>query len=324
MSDIQNQDLGSLVAALSQGDQRGAAVNAATTGVSTGIKTGLEQRKAALQQKIQEAGLLSPSDINAAQTGTAINEGENRSYSPEAVSALGNVRYSATRGKLFESQAGATTENANTKSQTEKDSTALKNRALDEKTAYDQGRLAASDAASRAKASPTAKLTQSSKSSAEFAGTLLPHIDEFEGLVHQAAQKNLIGPAAGRLNSQFLAGKIGSTGNPETDELLGQLKSEAMLLASGMTRMHFGARGGQQIVDKFSSLTDVNKLSEPLLRGDLKTMRTFAQGYRDLQPVPDSGNPPQTQPTSAQTSAGTPTPVAVYRRNAQGKLEKVQ
>lgn len=58
MSDIRPEDLQSLVAALSQGDQRGAQVNAAMTGANAGQDRALEQRKADFQMKLEKAGLI--------------------------------------------------------------------------------------------------------------------------------------------------------------------------------------------------------------------------------------------------------------------------
>ena len=289
------------------------AVQGGLAGGTEGVNEALASRAQALKEKVEA--------LNAVPGGEAqsIINGEpklnpNREYGANIINAGTMGGYRQALGLARTGMAGAAGSRADTaaKAEAEKErhnavGEGQGQAKLDEKTMYDQGTLAARDAGLRAKAAPT--LTQSSRGSAEFAGSLLPHLDDFESLVHQAAQKGLIGPAAGRLNSAFLAGKVGTTGNPETDELLGQMKSEAMLLASGMTRMHFGSRGGQQIVDKFATMTDVNKLSEPILKGDLKTMRAFATGYQHLQPVPATGLPNPTPPSAAPaTSLPAPTP----------------
>lgn len=123
--------------------------------------------------------------------------------------------------------------------------------------------------------------TGSTRSSAEFATTILPHIQSMRDLVQEADKKGYIGPAAGRVYGQFMAGKVGSTGDPAADKVLGRLRATDSLLKTGAMRVHFGARGGSQMYDHFSDLLNSGKQSAALLNGSLDSIESFMQGYAD-------------------------------------------
>lgn len=123
--------------------------------------------------------------------------------------------------------------------------------------------------------------TAAVRDSAAYAKTILPHIQTVRNLVEQADQKGYIGPAAGRIYGQFLAGKVGSTGNPEADSLLGQLRAEDTLLKSGTLKVHFGSRGGQSMYEHFSDILNSGKQSKETLNGALNGVQDFIQGYAD-------------------------------------------
>lgn len=120
--------------------------------------------------------------------------------------------------------------------------------------------------------------TQSIRSMGETAATVLPHIEELRGLIQEAESKGLLGPIRGRV-SQFLAGKIGSTGNKDIDSLLGRLRSADSLMSSALLRTHFGARGGQGLYDKFINLLDTGKSTPEALNGTLDEFKSYAEGY---------------------------------------------
>lgn len=150
------------------------------------------------------------------------------------------------------------------------------------------------------KLAPGAVPTTQDVNTAHFAQTVLPHISDLRNLIDQADQKGYIGPSAGRLYQKFLVGQVGSTGNPDADQLLGDLRSTASLVASGALRTHFGARGGQQMYDHFTKNLDTTTQSKALLTGELNGLESFMQGYAALG-THGMGIP--TNPQSDQTQA---------------------
>lgn len=138
--------------------------------------------------------------------------------------------------------------------------------------------------------------TSSTRGSAEFATTILPHITEMRDLIKQADAAGYIGPASGRIYNQFLAGKVGSTGDENADQLLGKLRAMDSLLKTGAMRVHFGARGGANMYDHFSDMLNSGKQSAANLNGSLDTMEDFMKGYASAgQP---KGAKPKNQPDS--------------------------
>ncbi len=128
------------------------------------------------------------------------------------------------------------------------------------------------------------KPTSQTKSTAEFARTIIPHIDTLRNLVEEADQKGYIGPAAGRVYGEFLAGKVGSTGDREADQLLGRLRATDSLMKTGTMKVHFGSRGGSQMYDHFSDMLNTGKQSKAVLNGALDGIEEFMQGYSDAAP----------------------------------------
>lgn len=117
------------------------------------------------------------------------------------------------------------------------------------------------------------------KSSAEFAASLRSHIPEMQALISKADAAGLVGPKNGRLFNDFMAGRIGSTGNADVDQLAGQLREFNSLMNSGTLKAHFGARGGQQMYDKFVQNLDATKMSAAQMNGALDSLDKFMQGY---------------------------------------------
>lgn len=122
---------------------------------------------------------------------------------------------------------------------------------------------------------PTAAI----RSMGETAVTVLPHIEELKNTIHEAAQQGFIGPVAGRVYGDFLAGKVGSTGDKSADALLGKLRAQDSLVKTAMLRTHFGARGGQQMYEHFANIMNTGVQSEEEMMGALDVMSNFAQGY---------------------------------------------
>lgn len=139
--------------------------------------------------------------------------------------------------------------------------------------------------------------TAATRTSSEFAKTIIPHIDTMRDLVNQADAKGFIGPAAGRIYGDFLTGKVGTTGDPEADKLLGRLRATDSLLKTGAMKVHFGARGGTQMYDHFSDMLNSGKQSKAVLNGALDGIQDFMEGY---------ANPGSTSHSSGATSQPQP------------------
>lgn len=147
--------------------------------------------------------------------------------------------------------------------------------------------------------------TSTTRGSAEFATALIPHINEMRNLIQQADARGYIGPAAGRIYGQFLAGKVGTTGNADADALLGKLRTTDSLIKSGMLRTHFGARGGQQMYENFSGMLNSGKQTSAMMNGSLDAMQSFLKGYSE------AGNTGQMRsPEQSLEQAGTGDPEA--------------
>ena len=93
-----------------------------------------------------------------------------------------------------------------------------------------------------------------------------------------AAQTQQLGPAAGRW-SEFWAGKIGEP-NPEFT----QLRTNTDLLQTALVRMHFGARGGQQMLAQFKDMIDAGKQSPENLQAAADAIVSYAQDVAKTAP----------------------------------------
>lgn len=123
--------------------------------------------------------------------------------------------------------------------------------------------------------------TSTTRSSSEFAKNVLPHISEMRKQIAEADRLGLIGPGAGRVYGEFLAGKVGSTGNASADKVLGNLRASDSLMKSATLRVHFGARGGSQMYDHFSDILNSGKQSAAVLNGALDGIESYMQSYAD-------------------------------------------
>lgn len=112
----------------------------------------------------------------------------------------------------------------------------------------------------------------------QMAQTMPVHIQELRGLIDEADQKGYIGPVAGRVYQDFLAGKVGTTGNPDADALLGQMRAADSLVSSALLRTHFGGRGAMQAYDVFRGLLPSGGTKQ-LLNGALDEFDSYVKGY---------------------------------------------
>lgn len=121
--------------------------------------------------------------------------------------------------------------------------------------------------------------TSQSRTMAQSANTVSPHIDELQQFI--ANNPGLVGPATGRIN-KFLSGTVGSTGNAQLDEQLGKLRGNYMLMKGALARTHFGGRSGVQAAQYFSDLMDAQTSPEGVI-GVLESVKPYIQGYSEMQ-----------------------------------------
>jgi hypothetical protein len=138
---------------------------------------------------------------------------------------------------------------------------------LDLKIAKDTGRL------------PTPDIIQRGQFSAE----LLPHIPTIQAELEEADKRGLLGPLIGR-GTEFMAGKIGSTGNPETDRFYNKLRSDLHLMSSGLNRAHFGGRAGIETLKYFEDLVGGSFRSKDSIFGTLDTAKDYLSSYASAVP----------------------------------------
>lgn len=106
------------------------------------------------------------------------------------------------------------------------------------------------------------------------------HVPETMTMLEEADKKGLLGPVLGRW-SDFLANKVGSTGNAETDDLMGQLAFNLSGLRTGFANVHGGARGGGsiQMANMWKEIFNSKQMSKERLMGALKQEQKWLDTY---------------------------------------------
>lgn len=80
------------------------------------------------------------------------------------------------------------------------------------------------------------------------AGRARDTLGNYEKLLEEANGKGLIGPGAGRIYADFLSGTVGTTGNPDADQLLGELRLDGNTLPPLIAlSIGEGARGASNV-----------------------------------------------------------------------------
>ena len=113
----------------------------------------------------------------------------------------------------------------------------------------------------------------------DLASRVSSHFDDIEHMLDEANKANLLGPIQGRTFVDFMAGKIGTTGNPAHDELLGELRQNLSLARSGLAQLH--GRGGANvgIVQGLEKNMDAGHMSYEELKGALHSMKSWVDTY---------------------------------------------
>jgi hypothetical protein len=148
------------------------------------------------------------------------------------------------------------------------------------------------------------KVTQQTKAMMEGAQMLLPHVGELRAQAKELEKRRLFGPMMSRIRNA--ASKLGTTGMavdqlpPEQveknlndfakvlatdpgftdDALVGQFTTALGLMASGMGRVHGGARGGGsiQMINYLKSLLSSDSTLD-MFGGRLNSVESYLKGY---------------------------------------------
>lgn len=124
-----------------------------------------------------------------------------------------------------------------------------------------------------------------------MAQSVQSRMDELQGQIDEADHMGLLGPAAGRV-SEFLSGKVGSTGDPVKDDLLGQLRMNLSAARSGFASLHGRGGANSGIAKELESRMDQGHMSRAELSGALKAMRSWVDDYAG------GAKPTSTKPTA--------------------------
>ena len=152
-------------------------------------------------------------------------------------------------------------------------------------------------------------ITNQTKTMMEGARMLLPHVGELRQQALALEKNNMFGPVMSRIRN--LAAKLGTTGTPEqvqasldefaraitndpqlsNDAMVGQFATSLGLMASGMGRVHGGARGGGsiQMINYLKNLLSADS-SLSMFNGRLNSVESYLKGYAAGPQTPASSN----------------------------------
>lgn len=105
------------------------------------------------------------------------------------------------------------------------------------------------------------------------------HFDDTNQLIDEADKRGLLGPLKGRTFTEFMAGKVGSTGNAEDDNLLGDLRTSLSMLRSGTASLHGRAGANQGIAKDIERKMDEGYMDPAMLKGSVNALRKWVTTY---------------------------------------------
>lgn len=117
-----------------------------------------------------------------------------------------------------------------------------------------------------------------------FAKQVGAHVPTIRAEIEQLDKMGALGPVLGRIN-EFLAGKVGTTeilghnSTSEADRIINKFRNDLSFLKSGMGKVHFGARGGVQLLQRFDSQLSSGKMTAGELMGGLDSYEEWLKTY---------------------------------------------
>lgn len=118
--------------------------------------------------------------------------------------------------------------------------------------------------------------TSATRNMSQMAQTIEPHLNTLRDEIKELSP--YLGPLMGRGEVNFLAGTVGSTGNPTLDYKLGRLMSDFKLASSAVGRTHFAGRTGLPAAQYFAELFNAKRTPEELM-GILDSVPSYIEGY---------------------------------------------
>jgi hypothetical protein len=112
--------------------------------------------------------------------------------------------------------------------------------------------------------------TTSTRNQAQTAARALTELPSVRKQVDDL--KGYLGPGEGRINVRYLLGKAGSTGDPQKDEKLSELRTHLMFLAGAAAKFHLNS---VRAMHDFESIADAGKDSAEALQGFLNTVEEW-------------------------------------------------
>jgi hypothetical protein len=105
------------------------------------------------------------------------------------------------------------------------------------------------------------------------------HFDDVSQLIDEANKRGLLGPLRGRTFAEFMAGKVGSTGNADDDQLLGDLRTQMGMIRSGVASLHGRAGANQGIAKEIEKRMDEGFMDPAMLHGSLGGLKKWVDTY---------------------------------------------
>lgn len=126
------------------------------------------------------------------------------------------------------------------------------------------------------------KAPENIRTMAYTANATLPHMDDILSEIDQLDKLGLLGEFKGK-GTAFLTNKGFAIPGLTQDQrqLVGKFANDVKLMDSAMLRTHFGARGGQNMYDKFSEMLNAGEHPD-LMRGGIESFKDYLTGYRDM------------------------------------------
>lgn len=115
------------------------------------------------------------------------------------------------------------------------------------------------------------------------------HFADAQSMLDEAEKRGLLGPLAGRTFTEFMAGKVGTTGNKEDDDLLGDLRMSLSMISSGTASLHGRSGANYAIAEAIQKKMNEGYMSHALITGGLRELKNWVYTYATKK----SAAPPQ-------------------------------